>query len=89
MKIGILRKGEAIRPLARGLVGYAVAGDEQIEVHEFSDTLIDRRCPFFEVGDDRDMVNVYPVARSLRNRIASIVGVSLRPDLDYFIEGSI
>jgi len=76
------------RPLLRELVAYPYDGDEPVGSVEFDDRLIDDLRPLFDIGDDEDMVDVYPVAAARYAEVAAILGTPLRPDREYFIESS-
>lgn len=76
------------RPLLRELVAYPVDGDEPLGSVTFDDGLIDDLRPLFDVGDDVDMIHVYPVTSIQRAAVARLLGVELAEDREYYLESS-
>ena len=63
--------------------------DRLVFAQEFPEDKIAELRPLFDYGDDVELyAGAYEVTDDIRDRVAAILGIELKPDLYYFIETS-
>lgn len=75
-----------MRKDVRAITAFPKGGDDLVHKYEFEDSLVDYLRPLFEIGDDYDMVLVYPIDDNVKGEVARITGIPMNEDLDYFLE---
>ena len=74
--------------LIREIVGFA-RDDTFVSIRAFLEEKISDLRPLIDYGDDYELyAGSYEVSDAYRDRVATILGVTLQPDIDYFIEAS-
>lgn len=72
----------------REIVGFG-ENDELVFSQEFPEEKMAELRPLFDYGDDVDMyAGSYEVTDDIRDRVAAILGIELKPDLSYYVEAS-
>ncbi|REF36008.1 DUF7683 domain-containing protein [Thermasporomyces composti] len=63
--------------------------DEFVFAQEFPEEKISELRPLFDYGDDDELyAGAYEVTDDIRDRVAAILGIELKPDLSYYVEAS-
>ncbi|MBE1605406.1 hypothetical protein HEB94_002254 [Actinopolymorpha pittospori] len=74
--------------VVREIVGFG-EDDALVFSQEFPEEKMKELRPLFDHGDDEQMyAGSYEVTAGNRDRVAAILGIDLRPDVDYCIEAS-
>jgi hypothetical protein len=61
--------------------------DEFVFAQEFPEEKISELRPLVDYGDDYELyAGSYEITDDIRDRVAEILGIELKPDLYYFIE---
>ncbi|MGW5362559.1 DUF7683 domain-containing protein [Actinopolymorpha pittospori] len=74
--------------VVREIVGFG-EDDALVFSQEFPEEKMKDLRPLFGHGDDEQMyAGSYEVSADHRGRVAAILGIDLRPDVDYYIEAT-
>ena len=72
--------------ITRVILGFG-QDDQLVFSQEFPEEKITELKPYFDYGDDELMYGgSYEVSDAHRERVASILGIELRPDVYYYLE---
>ncbi|REF36007.1 hypothetical protein [Thermasporomyces composti] len=72
----------------REIVGFG-ENDELVFSQEFPEEKMAELRPLFDYGDDVDMyAGSYEVTDDIRDRVAAILGIELRPGIAYYVEAT-
>ena len=72
----------------REIVGFG-ENDELVFSQEFTEEKMAELRPLFDYGDDVDMyAGSYEVTDDIRDRVAAILGIELRPGIAYYVEAT-
>jgi hypothetical protein len=72
----------------REIVGFG-ENDELVFSQEFPEEKMAELRPLFDYGDDVDMyAGSYEITDDIRDRVAAILGIELRPDIAYYVEAT-
>jgi hypothetical protein len=83
-----LRRLTEIMAVIREIVGFGADGT-LVFSQEFPEEEMEDLRPLFDYGDDEQMyAGSYEVSADHRDRVATILGIDLRPDVDYYIEAT-